>query len=637
MPPRYQQDRLQSPVTGTPGIDQSAGVVEKQIAQSSQQMHEAETALNIQNLRQAESNFQQSQYYFHHFAQQQAAEQRQAAALEAAKQKENRQLQAQFDRIDEDGRLDAVVSGLQSQYADSPQKAVEAFKGQLPSLRQQFQSRHVDDPEKLRMLMPSQRQQEYGALHQLQSWATQTATKNLENRLALMPAETEQKIRGITGDFNQQVIGYQKAIDGANQIYNSLHANALTQGVKDEIRLKQINFNNNAGKQFVEHLVAQTPDGEDGIKYLDTLHSSVQVAHMYGVSLDDKEKTDALQKISTLRNAHEAEVITGIKGNTDLNVLDASKLKTDLYNAANDKKAMAAIAQRVQGRLTALDQQIAQVSKEPDSKIKNAKLAGLKQEQNTYIGELGLELNRQRQFDSIQRAVESQARAIVSFNHGLINFAHSQEKWADYLQGKAKHEETQAAMEAVAKSKDVFNRNWAGVQQALASAWKKPAGPEQQAEISKVVNDAMPKLREALASGAVPADQYGNYIDQLRKQSEIAASKPKTGKDWFGNQTITPLSDKDKQKATAKADADFASIVERNNADFFAMNSSLQQLGSLSTSKAERTIMTQYVTAHLPEFMKDKRYQSANSAQQAQLRAKWIKSKLTAFRVGELK
>ncbi|MBX9688202.1 MAG: hypothetical protein K2X27_15950 [Candidatus Obscuribacterales bacterium] len=643
MPPRYQQGQLQSPVTGTPGIDQSAGVAEQQIAQSSQQMHQAEQALSMQNLQQAEQSFLQSRNMFYNYAQQQAAQQRADAAIAKAKADEQRRLQAQFDRIDEDGRLDSVITDLKTRYADSPMKAVEDFKSQIPVLRQAFQDRHSDDQQKLRMLMPSQRQQEIGALSDLQTWASRTTTQNLNTRLQLMPVEIEDKINKLSGTWDQQVIGYQKAIDGANQIYGDLHNKALTQADRNEISMKMLQLNQGAGKQFVDHMMSQAPAGEEGIKFLDSLHGSVKVAEMFGVALNGDDKNTVLSKIQSQRNALEQDVIVGIKSDNDLNILDAKQLKFKLYQAANDPTQMHEIAGQVQDRYSDLEKQIAQVSKDPDSKIKNAKLAGLKQQQETLISELGLDVKMVRSFEQLQRTLTSFAQGQLRFQQSQLTFQQGQLRFAQGQEDRVKKLELENANNKLAESKGEFNREWGSTLNKLNQVFALPSGSKQQEAVSKVINEAQPLLDKALASGVITGTSYGSYIKQLKESNQAAGLKPQAkagfqiGSFTIGGSSGAPLKGAEKQKAIDKSDADVANVLAAHQDNFRALNEAVNQLSALTAGKAERAILTEYVTANMPSLLNSKGYKKLSPADQAKQRAAAVRSAVQLYREGKLK
>lgn len=628
---RYQQEQLASPVTGTPGMDQSAGKAERAIAESAQNMKQAEAGMAMQQLRESEQDLLFARGAFMQIQAQNEAARARQQQLDKAEAAEQRKLQVQFDRLDEDDRIAGYVAGLKQKYSSNPQEAVAEFQKQIPLMRQQFDDRYKADPERLRMLMPGQRSQEHSALSDVQSWARTTITQNLNSRLGLLPEQLEEKIGGLSGSLDEQIFGYQKALQSNNEIYDGLRNSALTQASKDDIYMKQLQLNHKAAKQFVDHLVAQTPDGEAGMNHLDNVRKIVEFSRNYGIGLSADDKKSTLEHLHSQRGVHEQEVITGLRADTDLRLLDTNKLKFELYNAANDPKQMREIGLKVQSRFKDLDQQISVVSKEPDSKIRNAKLSGLKQEQNALIAEAGLDLKLVRGFEQIQRSLESQARSLVSFGQ-------SQQRWNFYLQDRQDKTEAAAAMQTFQANQASFNTNWAGVVNSLRSAWSEPAGAKQQEAISKIVNDAMPKLNQAVTSGLISVDSYDKYMRQLEDQTQKANYKKIQNGffPWDKPRVVTVTDPKERKKLEDASRAQFADVVKRNQDDFIAMNDAAQQVQTLTTSKAERTMLTQYVSANLPAFMKNPRYQQAAPQQQAALRAKWVQSKVTAFRRGEL-
>ncbi len=635
---RYQQGQLASPVTGTPGVDQSAGVVEKQIATSAQQMQAqklqaqaSERALNVQNLQQAEQNFNQATNAFNYISEQAAIAQRRQAALDKAQEDEQRRLQAQFDRIDEDDRMSNFVGGLKAKYGDNPQQAVADFQAQVPVMRQEFQDRHKDDQQKLRMLMPSQRAAESSSLSDLQSWARTTKNQNLGKRLSLMPEQLSNRIDSLSGNMLEQLQGYQKALKDTNGVYDSMRLSTVSQADHDEIYTKQLQLNHDAAKQFADHLVAQTPDGEEGLKYIDSLKTVFEKPLALGIAMSSADQKTLLEQLHSQRNAHEQDVITTIKGDSDIRILDANRIKADLISAADNPSKLHQLSLQVQDRFKTLDQQIALVSKEPDSKVRNAKLAGLKSEQNAFINEMGLDLKLVRSFEQIQRSVTTWAQGQLKFQQGQMMFLQRQED-------RQHAQEQKAVDEARAAKAESFNALWADTLKSLQSAWSEPAGTAQQQKISKIVNEAIPRLDSAMSAGIIGVDSYRKYNDELTKATKDGAAHKTNPPGWFGlgGGTVTLKGDALK-KAQDTAEAQLAGVRKLQQEKFSAVQSSIEHLSSITTSKLERTTLTQYLTANLPILLESKGYKALSPADQAKRRASAVRQMVESYRKGELK
>lgn len=624
MPPRFQQQQLASPVVGTPGLDQSAGVVERQIAQSADAMAESQAAGVMQDLRQSEQSFTQARQMF----QAVQAQNRMQARLDEQIANEQRRQQVQFDRLDEDGRINTFVQGLQDKYKANPYGAVEEFKQQLPSLTQDFHNRYADDQIRLRMLQGGQRTAFNSAKTHLEQWAQKTETENINSRVALMPEQLKGEISKLSGSRDQQLLSFQSRLMSYNQIYDDMGKSALNDATKNEILTKQLKFTNDASGQFFDHMIAQTPEGEAGLKHIDWLTSVAKSAPMFGIPMDPKDQLQLIGKLKEVRNAEETGLIEDIKGDTTIRVLDINKLKVDLYNAANDPKALANISHQVQSRLNELDGMIAQVSKEPESRVKNAKLTGLKQQQNTFVTELGMGLKLTRSFEQIQRALESQARSRISFDRSAISFFQRQED-------RAQRQEDRAANIAKIQQLEGVNQGWAKFQQRLASAKALPPGLARQAEISKITEEAIPFLNQHAASGVIGAKDYGSRLDSL--QAEVTASQAvKTTKDWFGNVKTVPLKEGDARKAKLKAEQDFGKMVERETVKFNYMQTAATQLHTLTTNKLERAQVQMFLDSNMPKMLNSPKFHAKSPTEQQAEIARMVKMSLNGHRNGTL-
>lgn len=623
MPPRFQQQQLASPVVGTPGLDQSAGVVERQIAQSADAMAESQAAGAMQDLRQAEQSFVQGRQMF----QAVQAENRMQARLDEQIANEQRRQRVQFDRLDEDARLNDFVQGLQDKHKANPYGAVEEFKQQLPILTQDFQSRY-SDPIRLKMLQSGQRTAFNTAKSHIEQWAQKTETENINSKVALMPEQLKGEISKLTGSRDQQLLAFQSRLMSYNQIYDSMGQSSRNDATKNEILTKQLKFTSDSSGQFFDHMIAQTPEGEAGLKHIDWLTSVAKSAPMFGIPMDPKDQVQLLGKLKEVRNAEETGLVEDIKGDTTIRVLDANKLKVDLYNAANDPKALANITHQVQSRLSELDGMIAQVSKEPESRVRNAKLAGLKQQQNTFVTELGMDLKLTRSFEQLQRTLTSFAQSQLRFQQSQITFQQGQLRFA---QGQ----EDRAANAAKIQQLDGVNQGWATIQQELAAAKAKPAGLARQAEISKIVEKGIQFVNQHGSSGVLSAKDYGSRLDSLK--SEVSSAQAvKTTKDWFGNVKTVPLKEADARKAKLKSEQDFGKMVERETVKFNHMQTAATQLHALTTNKLERAQVQMFLDSNMPTMLNSPKFQAKPPAEQQAEIARKVRQTLDAHRHGSL-
>src|SRR5690606_12025166 len=113
-------------------------------------------------------------------------------------------------------------------------------------------------------------------------------------------------------------------------------ASAVSSADRDLILSKQLELNNSAGKQLIDHLLTAIPDGDGGIAYLQGVNSVVSKARDFGISLTPENQRQLLEHVQKLSHDQEEEVVTGIRSDSALHVLDANRLKVELYQAAND-------------------------------------------------------------------------------------------------------------------------------------------------------------------------------------------------------------------------------------------------------------------------------------------------------------
>lgn len=627
MPPRFQQGQLASPVTGTPGLDKSAGVVEQQIAQQADAAAASSAQGAMVGLRMAQQDFDQARGAFM-YAQNQAKQERR---LNEAIQNEQRKLQVQFDRMDEDNNLNATLSDLKKQYAADPAAAVEAFKQNVPTMQADFESKYGADQKRLRMLMPGQRAALNSAVNELEGWAQKTTTNNLNAKLNLLPEQFKAQISNLSGTIDEQLQGFQKAYMATNKIYDSMRESNLDQSQKDIIFTKQLQLSDDAAKQFVDHLVSQTPSGEAGIKHIDQVLGIVKNARQYGYAMYSDSQKELVNELHSARNAHENEVVSGFKDDAVIRVIDAQRLKAQLIDAADDPKQMATIAKQVQNRMQYLDQQVALVSREPDSKIKNAKLTAFKQEQSTFISELGMEQKFQRSFEQIQRSLTTFAQGQIRFQQSQLLFQQGQNRFMESQQNKA-------AKEQLVVRQDAFNKEWAKINQDHYAAWALPQGEKQQAAMRDVAQRAIPLLNKAVSDGTIGVKEHGSFLNSLAenidKVSPVGKSKGFFG---FGAGNPVPLKGDEAKKAQAEGRAQFGSMVLREQANFGAMQDAFEQLKATTTNKAERAVLTTYASANLPLLLKSDAYQKMSPQEQAKMRARAINNMIGQYRAGTLK
>lgn len=624
---RYQQGKLASSVVGTPGLDKSAGVVEQQIAQSADQMHASAAQGAMQDLRQSEQNFDQARNTFMYVQQQQ----KHLNVINQHIANEQRRLNVQFDRLDEDATLNGQVSDLQKQYASDPNSAVQAFKDQAPTWNEDFQQRYASDPKRLQMLMGGQRMAYGKALNELEGWAQKTTTDNLNAKLGLLPEQLKSQISGLNGTLDDQLKGFQQVHSATMGIYDNMRNMAQNPASKDVITTKQLQLNNAATNQFVDHLISQTPDGEEGIKHIDQVGQVVKNAAMYGIPLSPEAQKDRMKEIASVRNTQENEVVNNFKDDATLRVLDANRLKGDLINAADDPKQMANIAKQIQSRMTFLDQKIAEVAKEPDSKIKNAKLASFKQEQSSFIGGLGMELKQQRGFDQLQRTLTTYAQGQIKYTQNQMLFQQGQNKFMEALTNKAAKETAVAQTEA-------FNRDLSKVHTNLFSALALPQGDKQKEAIRTAVDGAIPLLDKAVAQGTINADGLKSHLKTLEGfvTDAAASSKTKTWGGWGPDVTVQLKGDA-KAKAEAAARQEFGKMVQRRQEGLVHLQDAVEQLHTLSTKKDERAHLTNYLSTNMPSLLESKGYQKLPDAEKAKQRSQAVLNMIKSYRAGTLK
>lgn len=634
MPERYQQGQLASSLVGTPGIDQSAGLAESQIAQAADNARTMENRLGIAQLAQAEQTFNQAGGMFRQWGAQRAYELR----LQKAQEAEARRLQVQFDSVDEDELMAGRVARLKEQYKNNPAEAVKAFAQGLPEMREDFKNTYASDPVRLRMNLSHQHTRERSAYSDLQSWAQQTTKANLEQRLALFPQQVSDKIAGLSGSFTEQLKGFQDLMAGTNGVYDTMRLSALSQADHDKTFLKQLTLNNEAAKQFLDHSLSQVPEGEEGIKYLESLQSVVKDGRVSGLRFSPEDQKSVLGQIGSQLKAHEQEVVVGIQGDTALRVLDANRFKFQLFQAADDPAEMARLAKEVDARMSDLDKQIKLVSQEPDSKVKNAKLTGLKQEQSAYITETGQELKQQRQLEQMQRTLTSFAQGQIRFQQSQLAFAQGQQKFAQWQADLANRQENREAAKLHTEAVEKWNKEWAGVQNSLKSAWE-ASGTKQKELVSKQVLDTVPKLQKALFDGVINGDQYGKHLSELEQHNLKLKASTKTVKTlWgLGPEATVPLNKNEKVKYELAAKKEFAGVVSRQQTNFLHLDSASKQLATLATGRGERAFLQQYIAANMPAMLNSKKFQAKSPQEQDRDVAQKIRETVQLYRQGKLK
>lgn len=643
MPPRYQQGGLPSPVTGTPGIDQSAGAVEREIAQTADRLGAIQTGQAMNTLRNAEGFFYQAQRSFNQIASEMAARQRQAAAIKQAEEVEKRKEQVQWDLMDEDKRLDGILSDLKTQYADNPYGALDAWKQQAPQVQDDFLKRYANDPIKQRMVMPFYRQGINRLDQSVAAWAESTDKSIREARKAALPLETLADIAELRGTTDDQMRGFMGKLSHVAGLYDTWIQQAEARRLPAEvIKLKsekqQLAFD--ASKAFVQHLEGQTPEGEAGLSYLSQLKEVIKSPETSGIALTDNDRLQAINKIESYRSARVQDLVEDQRGNNAIELMDIGKFKWTLENSAKDPAAMANAAAKIQETYQQLESRIAQAEKEPPSEMRLEKLRGLKDQQKALISSFGLEQRMMNSFEATQRAV---AKAIESSARSAERMAMSQAKfqaWQSDQATKAKKEEL-ANQKAAATG--IFNRDWAGIQNQYAAAFALPPGKEQQAEILKIANKAQPILDAAVAKGIINGDTYGKYLSQGQRHIEdamkIKESQPwiKIGSFSFGGGAVTPLKGTEKMKAAIEAQKQAAEIVKSKQEHFAAMNEAINQVSINSTSKPEREFLSSFINANLPSLLNSAGYKSLSPAEQAKRRAKAVNAAIMQYRQGKLK
>lgn len=635
---RYKQGQLASPVVGTPGLDKSAGQGALAIAQASDAMNQRLGALALQAGQQQQQNFQQAAAAFHQYGAQKNYE----ARIQKAQDMENRRQQIQFDRLDEDNNLSNYLTDLQTKHADNPTQALDQFKTDLPLLQQQFQDRYSNDPIKLRMLMPSQRSAMMQAQAGLKKWATDTTTKNLNSRLEQMPQELEQAVGGLTGTLQEQLDGFHKHLGKVSQIYGDLKNNAVTPAVAAHIKAKEDALNLDAGKAFVNNALAQIPDGEDGMQYLKTVKAALKNPRAFGIPLDTNDHKNFVSEVDGRIHDHEQIVITGIKGQNDLDVLDARNLRAKLFQAYDDPAKMRDIAKDVEGRLDNLNKLTAQVSKEPDGLIKNTKLAGIKSVQTALIGESGQELQLQRNHEQLMRQMrlDSQRQFLIMQGQGdrLLRLADRQ----DRLDRQAESDRIKALglqTESVKiQRQGVWNSDWSGILNDVAKASAAKTAAERQQQMSKVVDQGMTKLQKALHSGAIDADAYDTHYKKLVEASQGVAGAQTSKPLIFGiGGGERVLKGKELEKAKQEAERAVAALAVKHAADAEYHQTAQNMLNGLTMGTKENVILTQKLNAGLPKMIGSKTFQSKPPAQQQADLAAAVRALVTTHRQSQKK
>lgn len=640
---RYNQGELASSRTPLPTEDHSASQAAMLISQAADKQRDMIMSTAVGHLARAEGKFNQMQGFANQLA----------SSLKATKgvgDEERRRLQVALAHRDENDLAEQTFNSYRQKYADNPDAALAAFEADKPQMRQAFQSRYEADPVAFRMLLPVHDGLERETKGRLEAWAQKAANSKLEGRLNLLPEEMASQIGSFQGSVDEQFHSFQNLLKSADATYMEMYKSAQDPGTQDGIKLQHMKLGRKLSQDFVSHLVAQTPDGEQGLKYIDNLSNVVQNAHALGLPLSPDDQKSAVDTLRTVRADSEKDILLGVQTEGNLKLLSVNRYKADIYaaSAAGDKKELTRLSTEIKGHLDGLNQRIEQVGQEPDSTIKKAKLVELKKEQNSLISEIGMELNQQRTLVNIQNSITrmawaaaGQQRALVTFARGNFLFAQSQADRTQRLEDKS---DKLAASIADEKRIDSFNKDWSNVIKDTRSMWALPAGEQQQAVMQGIANKAVPILNKALKAGTIDATSYKNYLDEVDRNMQnvrdFKTSKPANffgvQLPWGGGQTVQ-LSGKERAKAREAAQQDFGKTMQKHGALYDDLDTAFGMLNTQTLSKREKAVMTQYMDEKLPSFFRNERYQSAKSPQRAQLTAAWINAKLNDYRKGKLK
>lgn len=635
---RYQQGELASARTPLPTEDHSASQAAMLISQAADRQRDQIMSSAVGHLARAEGKFNQMQGYANQLA-------NSLKATKGTGDEERRRLQVALAHRDENDLAEKTFNDYRKQYADNPDAALAAFEAQIPQMREEFQSRHEADPVAFRMLLPVHDSLERQTKDRLTTWAQKAANSKLEGRLNLLPEEMSASINNLSGSVDEQFEGFQSLLRSADATYMQMYNSAQDDGVRASIKLQNMKLGNALGKDFVNHLVTQMPEGEPGLKYLDNLGNLVQNAHAIGLPLAPSDQNTAMNALRTYRANEERDIVTEVQTEGTLKVLNVSKYKADILeaSAANDRKALTKIAQDVKVHYDGLSAQIEKVGQEPDSIVKKAKLLELRKEQTTLISEIGMDLKENRTLDMLARTMESMARAQRGEARALVGFARSSIQFNNYLADREIRKEEKASREAAVaawdKQIDRFNKEWGGILKNTKEAWALPPGEAQKSALKSIADGAMPILNKAFQAGTISRESYKSYMDHLGTNMQEASKNKVTKPNWigFGGGQIVNLKGKELEAAQNASKQEFGKIVQKYGNQYDELEKAFGYINTHSLNKREKAVLTQYASEKLPSFFGDSRYQNAHSKQKEQLLSTWVLGKLNQYRKGGLK
>ncbi|MBZ0189825.1 MAG: hypothetical protein K8F91_26505, partial [Candidatus Obscuribacterales bacterium] len=418
--------------------------------------------------------------------------------------------------------------------------------------------------------------------------------------------------------------------------------------------LQEIKAKRKLSQDFVNHLVAQTPQGEAGIGYIDQIGHMVRNAHQIRLPLSADHQKEAIGYLHGVRAEEEQDVILGVQNESSIRLVGLNLYKASILDASasGDKAAIRTISTKVKKHVDALGRRIDQLSQQPDSNIKKAKILALKQEQTTLITEIGMGLNQERSLDNIFRAVESFARATRGEQRALAAMARSNIMFTNYLADREirqqEKEARQASAQAFDKQLDRFNKGWQGITNKIQSAYALSAGEAQTKRITEIANEAVPMLNKAVRAGTITRDSYKAYIERIGKQLENASELRtiKVKEKFFGMEIpwgeeqlqVRKLKGAERDKAVQKAQAQFGKVVESYKKEFDDMGTAYSYLNAWALGKHEKAVLTQYLDEKLPLVLGSKKFKSLpDSVQQDKVLAGLIRKSIESYRRGTLK
>lgn len=648
---RFQQGKLASALTPVNEPDQSLAKGAALIAQAADRHRDMLMGTAAGHLARAEGSFARANA----FAQQAAGSVigMLGAGLRANKgagDEERRRIEVALARVNENDLAEQTFKEYRERFADNPGAAIAAFEADVPTMRQGFQERYGADPKSFTALLPIHDTLERQTKARLESWAQKTQNAQLESRLNLLPEELSAKIDGFQGSVDEQFESFQSLLASSNDVYKQMFASAQDEGTMNNIKLQKLKLDRKLSQDFMSHLVAQTPRGEAGIGYIDSLTNMVQNAHQLGFPLSSDDQKSMAGALDTARREQEEEAILSAKIDGDIKLLSINKFKADIYDraAAGDQKGLAALSQEMKSRLDGLDQQIERVSAQPDSNLKKAKILALKQEQNAYITGIGMELNQQRTLVNIQNSIISMARAARGEQRALAGLARSNIMFTNYLADRELRQQekelTRQSEAAHIKQIDSFNNQWSGITNDLRSVYALPAGEAQTKRILQIAKQAQPLLDSAVKAGTITRDQYRSYTDQLSEELDTASrlettkpsSIPFTGIQWGGGQ-VRERKKADQLKVQQASQRELANILGGKRQSFDDLGLAFSYLSRSGANKKEQTVLKQYLDTKLPAIVRSEKFQKLPKAQRERDLAGLVNKSLQEFRKGNLK